>query len=98
MLSPLTFVESKNDSLTFVKMSSHSSNSSPKANNFEMTDRKVNIVKEKTRDLAGDEDIVDHDPEFVGTKSTADDRLAMQRLGKKQQLIVGSEDQFHCCV
>lgn len=34
------------------------------------------------------EDDVDHDPAFEGTKSAPEDRLNMQRMGKKQQLIV----------
>ena len=83
----LTFVTSEEGLHTVVEMSSHSS-SSPRANDFEMTDRKVTIVHEKDRGLTAEEEVVDHDPDFAGTKSTADDRLDMQRLGKKQQLIV----------
>ena len=83
----LTLVNSREELTAVVKMSSHSS-SSPRANDFEMVDRKGTIVSEKSRELTGEEEVVDHDPDFAGTKSTADDRLDMQRLGKKQQLIV----------
>ena len=57
-----------------------------------MADRKVAHfdVSEKNKELAADEEVVDHDPNFTGTKSTADDRYNMERMGKKQQLIVGS--------
>lgn len=73
------------------EVSSNSSSSNAQNNEFEMEERKTARfdVGEKTNELPSDEAVVDQDPDFQGTKSTADDRLAMQRLGKKQQLIVG---------
>ena len=71
-------------------VSSHSSSPNPHNNEFEMVDGKTARfeIGEKANELPSGEAIVDRDPDFQGTKSTADDRLAMQRLGKKQQLIV----------
>ena len=70
--------------------SSHSSSSAPRGDQIEMTDRKAPHfdVGEKATEVGGEREGVDNDPAFEGTKSTADDRLDMERLGKKQQLIV----------
>ena len=59
---------------------------------FEMADQKtprryvMNPGEKMINDLADDE--VDNDEIFDGTKSAPEDTLAMQRMGKKQQLIV----------
>lgn len=70
--------------------SSHASFSLPHEHEFEMAEHKAAHfeVVGKTKELPADEEAVDQDPDFEGTKSTAQDRLAMQRLGKKQQLVV----------
>ena len=53
---------------------------------FETADNKV-AQFELGEKAASQEELV-NDPEFEGTKSAPEDRLAMQRMGKKQQLIV----------
>lgn len=54
---------------------------------MEMSDRKTGraAVAEHTVPFdGGDED----DPDFYGTKSTDEDKIHMNRLGKQQQLVV----------
>lgn len=61
---------------------------------YEMTGQKTTntLVDEKLTM----EDEVDDDPAFEGTKSAPDDKLAMQRMGKKQQLIVRRPPLLSC--
>ena len=63
-----------------------SSNLVPSDGAFEMADNKV--AQFEAGEKAPSEEELDNDPEFEGTKSAPEDRLAMQRMGKKQQLIV----------
>ena len=74
-------------------MASKLSPTQPQVSEFEMSDRKTTqfAVDEQPADMAIEKGISDDDDDhgFEGTKSTADDKLDMQRLGKKQQLIVG---------
>lgn len=73
-------------------MASKATSSEPQVSEFEMTDRKTTqfAVDEQPADMAVEKGVAedDNDLGFEGTKSTADDKLDMQRLGKKQQLIV----------
>ena len=48
-----------------------------------MPDRKAHMVVDQM-----DIDDKSDDPDFAGTKSTVEDKLQMERLGKKQELIV----------
>ena len=60
-----------------------------KGTSFEMNDRKATHVS--VGELAAKREFgegEEHDGEFEGTKSSPDDKMQMQRLGKKQQLIV----------
>ena len=59
---------------------------SPATDDFEMADQKAPRYEVGEKTIS--EDDVDHDPAFEGTKSAPEDRLNMQRMGKKQQLIV----------
>lgn len=70
---------------TMAEIDSSSSSSAARDAPIEMTDRKVHTV---VADMAIDEKVDDADPDFAGTKSTVEDKLQMERLGKKQQLIV----------
>ena len=72
------------------EVSSYSSSSEPRNYDFEMADRKDARfqVGEKPAESRIGGAIEDNDAAFEGTKSSADDQLDMQRLGKKQQLIV----------
>ena len=47
------------------------------------------ISEMEMKDTKHDE--TEDDPEFIGTQSAQNDKLAMQRMGKKQQLIVCPE-------
>lgn len=69
-------------------ISSQSSSSGARVHEVEMVDRKngPTMVAEKPSGTVLD----DNDPDFVGTKSTDEDKLHMFRLGKKQQLVVCS--------
>lgn len=70
------------------EISSQSSSSGAQVREVEMVDRKMShsAVAEKPMDRA----VEDNDPDFVGTKSTDEDKVHMHRLGKKQQLVVRS--------
>jgi len=72
------------DSATMADVNSHSV--SPATDDFEMADQKAPRYEVGEKTIS--EDDVDHDPAFEGTKSAPEDRLNMQRMGKKQQLIV----------
>jgi hypothetical protein len=63
-----------------------SSNPVPNDGTFEMADNKV--AQFEAGEKPPSEGELANDPEFEGTKSAPEDRLAMQRMGKKQQLIV----------
>lgn len=70
--------------------SSHSSN--PEDSGFQATEHKIADMTINEKTTVDDE--VDDDPAFEGTKSAPDDRIAMQRMGKKQQLIVSRSQPF----
>ena len=55
---------------------------------FELTEQKSSAIVMDSHEKMSTDDEVDSDPAFEGTKSAPEDKMAMERMGKKQQLIV----------